>query len=312
MKKLKLATLLCAAVIIAGTGCLKDKGFDNNSYGINDPDASPKGVGFTRGIKLKNTAGINVADTPQTIKGILTISLLAGKPAQEDIHIKLALDPTILSEYNAANGTIIEEFNPALYDLGSTDVILPKGQQLLDISIRVPSTLALDPLKTYGIGLRIVAVDPGYTISGNQNRILVEVGLKNRYDGVYNLKGYHNRDPYTFPYDTEEYMITAGPVSVAFYWPQKNDFGHPIGVAPGVTNWYGNTIAPVVVFDPLTDLVTDVFNAGGATPITMFTGAGAGISRYEPSTKTIYVSWNYNANPLRAFFDTLVYTGPRP
>jgi hypothetical protein len=312
MKKVKLIALALTAMVIAGTGCLKDKGFDNNEYGINDPDASAPGVGFNLGIKYKNTAGINVADTPQVISGVVNVSLFSGKPAPADVHVTLQVVPTIVTDYNTANGTTIDIFDQSLFTLSATDVVIPKGTNVALVTVTVPTTVALDPLKTYGIGLKISSADAGYTIASNHDEILVEVGLKNKYDGVYNMKGHHNRVPYTFDYDVEEYMITAGPSSVAFYWPERNDFGHPIGVAPGQTNWYGNGVAPVIVFDPATDLVTDVFNSTGAPPITMFTGAGTGVSRYEPSTKTIYVYWNYNNNPLRAFFDTLVYTGPRP
>jgi hypothetical protein len=43
----------------------------------------------------------------------------------------------------------------------------------------------------------------------------------------------------------------------------------------------------------------------------MFTGAGSRVSLFDPATHNITVDWNYNANPLRAFFDDLEYIGPR-
>ena len=41
----------------------------------------------------------------------------------------------------------------------------------------------------------------------------MSIGLKNKYDGIYTLRGYHNRVPYTFPYEVEMHMVTYGPTS---------------------------------------------------------------------------------------------------
>ncbi len=106
-------------------------------------------------------------------------------------------------------------------------------------------------------------------------------------------------------------METTGPNSVIFYYVDVNNYGHPIGVGPGVYSWYGTAISPEITFDLATNNVTSVRNVLGTTPITLFTGPGSFPSRYDPVTKTIYVSWNYAGNPLRAFFDTLTYIGPR-
>ena len=44
MKKITLLAL--AAITMVSTGCLKDKGFENQEYGIKDPSSSPAGIGF--------------------------------------------------------------------------------------------------------------------------------------------------------------------------------------------------------------------------------------------------------------------------
>ena len=312
MKRIKIFGLLLTAIVIAGTGCLKDKGFEDHQYGINDPDNSPAGIGFNLGIKLRNTAGVLVADTAQTISGLVNVMLFSGQLATADIHVTLQVDPTIIADYDTTNGTLIEALDPTLYNFNA-DVVIAKGSNLAKVIVTIPTTVPLDPTKTYGIGFRITGVDAGYTIASNENRLLLEVAIKNRYDGIYSLTGFHNRDPYNFPYNVEEYMITAGPNSAAFYWPEKNDYGHPIGIAPEQTNWYGNVVAPVVVFDLTTNEITDVYNGNSGGPvISPYSGSPTQHNYYDPATKTIYVSWEYNGNPLRAFFDTLVYTGVRP
>jgi hypothetical protein len=312
MKKIKFLSFFLGTVLIAGTGCLKDKGFENGEYGINDANNSPAGLGFNKGVNYKVNIGLDLSSSSQTISNQATIMLMSATPAQSDISVTLEVDPTIIDNYNNTYGTSIETLDPALYSISSLTVVIPRGAKQVDLPIVIPSTAGLDANSTYGIGVRIASADAGYVLSSNMRELLISIGLKNRWDGVYELKGYHNRTPYTFPYDVEMNMETYGPSDVIFFWPDVDDYGHPIGVAPGSVSWYGTAVQPVVSFDLATDLVTNVYNVGaGGPPITMFTGAGSGVSRYDASTKTIYVSWNYNNNPLRAFFDTLTFLRPR-
>jgi hypothetical protein len=142
----------------------------------------------------------------------------------------------------------------------------------------------------------------------------VQFSIKNKYDGVYNLTGYHNRVPYTFPYETTMHMVTVGPDAVYFFWPLVGGEGHPIGLGPNnAMSWYGPCVAPYVKFNTTTNLVTQVYNGSAAacTPITLFTGAGSRLSKWDPATRDMTVDWNYGGNPLRAFFDDLEFIRPR-
>jgi hypothetical protein len=312
MYKMRMMSLILAGLVVTSTGCLKDKGFENGEYGINDANNSPAGLGFNKGVSYKVNIGLDLSSSSQTISNQATIMLMSSTPAQSDISVTLEVDPTIIDNYNNTYGTSIEALDPAMYNISSLTVVIPRGAKQVDLPIEIPSTATLDANSTYGIGVRIASADAGYVLSSNMRELLISIGLKNRWDGVYELTGYHNRTPYTFPYDVEMNMETYGPSDVIFFWPDVDDYGHPIGVAPGSVSWYGTAVQPVVSFDLATDLVTNVYNVGaGGPPITMFTGAGSGVSRYDASTKTIYVSWNYNNNPLRAFFDTLTFLRAR-
>jgi len=314
MKKIKILSLLLVAIAFAGTGCLKDKGFDNHEYGINDPDNSPAGVGFLNGIRFRNVVGLNLSPDPQIITTELTVSVLAAKIPTSAVTVRLQLDPTIVTDYNAANGTSISPLDPSLYSITSLDLVIPAGSKNVAAELKIPSTVTLNPNETYGLGFKIVSAD-GYVIATNQNQILLEIGLKNKYDGIYSLNGVHNRPPattYGYPYrNVEMFMITAGVSDIAFFFPDVDDYGHPIGVGPSTLSWYGTAIGPVITFDPATDKVANVFNAGGATPIGLYTGTIPTNNYYDPATKTIYVAWQYNNNPDRAFFDTLVFKSAR-
>lgn len=191
MKKIKFLTLLLVAIAVTGTGCLKDKGYDNQQYGINDADASPAGVGFTLGVNFFNNTGLTLTDQPQLVdSAVVTISLLSGKPATTDVVVKVQVDPALLTDYNAANSTNIIPLDPALYNISTVDVVIPAGKTKGIIEINVPSTTTLDPNETYGLGFRILSVDGGYVIASNERTILLSIAIRNIYDGRYTSNGY--------------------------------------------------------------------------------------------------------------------------
>ncbi len=307
------AVLALALLSFTFTGCLKDKGFENYQYGINDPDTQPPGIGFPLAAKAINGIGLDVSGSAQTVNGMFYLNLNAGNPAPADVTVTLEIKSAeLIGAYNTANGTSIQVLNPSLYTFPLT-VTIPAGARNIDIPFVVPSTLTLNPNLSYGIAVRIASVTGNYVIADNLRNLLVQFSIKNKYDGKYNLTGYHNRVPYTFPYETTMHMVTTGPNAVYFFWPEVGGVGHPIGIgANNALSWYGPTVAPVVVFNTTTNLVSSVYGGDPAgPPITMFTGAGSRLSKWDPATRNITVDWNYNNNPLRAFFDNLEYLGPR-
>ncbi len=307
------AFLALALLSFTLTGCLKDKGFENYQYGINDPDTQPPGVGFPFAAKAMNGYGLDVSGSPQTVAELTFLNLNAGNPAPADITINLAIKSTeLISAYNTANGTNIQVLTPTLYTMPTT-VTIPAGARNVTVPLVITSTLSLNPNIAYGIAIQITSASGNYIVAENLKNLLIQFSIKNKYDGVYNLTGYHNRVPYTFPYQTTMHMVTSGPNAVYFFWPLVGGVGHPIGLGPNnALSWYGPTVAPVVVFNTSTNLVTNVFGSDPAgPPITMFTGAGSRLSKWDPATRNMTVDWNYNNNPLRAFFDDLQYLRAR-
>ncbi|GAA4319769.1 DUF1735 domain-containing protein [Flaviaesturariibacter amylovorans] len=321
MKKTVLYSAVAIASLVAVTGCLKDKDFEDQKYGIQVNDTKPA-VAFAQEASGVNV-GITSAATPVVIAGpALTIE--GQRTATVDVPVTIVADESVVTAARAAgraegSGDSALAILPAgTYTLSNMSPVIRKDSGFVNnLTISITNTQALNPDSTYAIGYRITNVGGGYQVAENSRTVLVRINIKNKYDGVYQLTGYHNRTPYTFRYNTEMHMITQGPASVYFYWPEVNSKGHPIGVGPNNSlSWYGAAISPIVTFNTTTDLVTDVRNLDASVPITMFTGAGAGVSRFRdnPGTTndTMFVYWNYNNNPLRAFFDTLVYKSPRP
>src|SRR5687767_7999048 len=159
MKKIILASALFAAMGFTFTGCLKDEGFENHEYGINDPDSAPAGVGFPLATKAKNVVGLDAGvATLQSVNGLLFVNLLAGKPAAQDVHVTITLNNALVTAYNAANGTNIQIMSPTLYNIPTLNVTIPAGQTFAQVPINIPSTVPLDPSNSYGLGFTITAV----------------------------------------------------------------------------------------------------------------------------------------------------------
>ena len=191
-----------------------------------------------------------------------------------------------------------------LYSLPLT-VTIPAGETLVRVPVTVTSTNTLSSTATYGIGITISSVDGGLLIAENQKNLLIEIAIKNKWDGRYRLRGYHNRPGLSAPYNEEVYMITSGANSVNMWWPALGAFAHPLN---GGATYYGS-FTHNYYFNS-----SDVITAWDWTPYatTLPVAVGPG-SRYDPATKIIYFYGWYNNNPgARAFFDTLTYLGPRP
>jgi hypothetical protein len=320
MKKFFYASAIFTAMLFVLSGCLKDKGFENGLYGINDPDTQPPGIGFPRALAAKYTIGVDLSPNAQVVNGVLYVNVNGGQPVSSDVTVTLQLNDALRTAYNAANGTNILAMPSNLYNFPLT-ITIPAGQRNAQIPLNLTSTASLDPNQSYGIGVSITSVTGGYKIADNMKNLFIEIGLKNKYDGRYELRGYHNRSPYTFPFTTEVELWTTGPSSVGMYWPLGGDFGQPIGVGVGAVNWYGPAVSPNFTFDPVTNLVTGISGMpANAVTLDLVTNDqtadanpdGPIVNRFEPGPpKKIYVVFQYNGNNLRRFYDTLTYLGPR-
>jgi hypothetical protein len=313
MKNITSKLLLFATVVLVGTGCLKDKGFENHEYGINDPDSSPAGVGFPLASNARNPFGADVATNIQirfesdpAPAGVAVTYNAANAPAN-DVKVNLAVDNTIITSYNTANNANILTLAAAGFTV-PTSVVIPAGKRIAYVPIVLTNTATLDPTKEYGIGIKITSVEGGAQIMRNRQNLLVTINIKNKYDGVYNLRGYHNRPGLDAPYNTTVHMVTSGPRSVSMFWPSPgpNIYAHPLQAA---TTYYGS-FTTNFTFDANDKLVSWDWSPYTTTlPVAVSPTSN---SRYDPVAKIIYFHGWYNNNPgARAFFDTLRYLRAR-
>ncbi|HEX6193234.1 MAG TPA: DUF1735 domain-containing protein [Chitinophagaceae bacterium] len=304
MKRLFIApALLIATTAIVLGGCLKDEGFDNHEYGINDPDTQPPGIGFPDAARTTASYAIENVATPQTIDAPF-VNLEYGKTAPSDIHVNLVLNPTLVTNYNAANGTSYVVPAPNLYSISSLKVTIPAGGRNVTLPIVIPSAKAMDITKTYALGFTIESVDEsGYTIAKNLQNVIIIIAVKNAWDGTYEVRGYAVR---------QGDAVLTGPVG-----PIERDFKTSAATAIqwlGSVPWAngGNSQLPAgyepnITLDPVTNKVTSITSSNGAVSMDPLYD-----NRYDPATKTFYIQWGYTTPAIRRFTDTLRYLHPRP
>lgn len=288
------------AISIALGGCIKDKDFAANRYGVNNPQGSPVGVGFPESANDINTSSIENVSTAQTLQ-VALVNLLSDEPAEQDIHVKLALKPSLVSDYNTATGESLQVLPANTYAITSMTALIPKGQRTATLTLQIPDAANnLDLTKGYALGLEITSVqEPGIVIAQNQKEVLIGIAIKNKYDGIYSMRGYTLRAG--FPGQTGNFtgkeigLITAGVSSVDFSKLQIWSDGSGVGIG-----------IPRLIIDQATNKVV-ITSPGGASNLPGYD------SRYEPATRTFYIGFTWGAGPsARVAIDTLVFNRPRP
>lgn len=322
MKKIAFFSLLLS--VLGLTGCLKDKGFEDHKYGINDPDDSPVGIGFPEAQNKINNRSIDAKSTPQALSDP-TIVLFGSEPATQDIHITLVANPSLITAYNTANGTSLVALTSSQYSIPSLQLTIPKGERMAKMTINFPNASTIDPTKFYALGFSVASVsEPGYTIASNFKDFLLGVAIKNKYDGIYRVTGTfvdatNATFTSTYPH-SNVHLITSGPNSVTVY-RNINGVLTPgyLFSAAGAGTFYGN-FGVVLTFDPATDKIISVTNhygqpsSNGRSAAVDPSGDAEGKNRFFPadhSIKAKYFMLQPGATIRSRFDEVYTYTGAR-
>ena len=303
---------LAASVIFGMTSCLKDKGYDNGTTG-HDLSSVPKiiEIGFGNETAKSKTFALSFED--QSVqRTVFYVRLAAAEPAAEDITVTLDTTGTAvaLAAINAAYEPLPTSFyttNPA-----GLSVVIPKGQREVPV-VLTTNAIQFDPSTTYGIVYKIKSVSSSnYNISGNYGTYTVLFGAKNKYDGIYRGKGY------TFMGNTNTTAPFLWSIDCAWDLNLTTTAGNKVAMDAkpvfrnGSIIFFGG-IFPEIVFDNNTNKVTAISPDGPGNAYAYgFPAAQTPTydSRYDPATKTIYVSYNI-INTTWYATDTLIYCGPR-
>ena len=299
---LSLSCLLAGLLIISS--CKRD-----TIYGDITPNTDRVIVEFA---DAKNVHSVSTDYSTNVVTvDMADLEFMVRSVVKSNVTVNLLPSSVVVNDYNTANGTSYTPLPVGLFALESAAIELTPGERKKKVRIRIkPSDIATGD---WAIGFSITSVSAG-EVSQIANKVMVTIAVKNKYDGVYHLKGFFTRTdnpPYNGPFETDVEMVTTGPNSVAMYWPDFGDYYQPFSNAGTLTAF--SNVDPEVFFSA-SDQVSTINNYTGdpaAGPfMTPYPGAN---SRFVPgATPAIYLKYYYNTNPAnRIFADTLIYTGPR-
>lgn len=238
----------------------------------------------------------------------------------------------LLDAYNDENGTEYELLPTNAYSITNASGVTVSGNSWtinmaakeLDRAISITLNKALlDLSKQYAFGLQITSSTVGEPSLGTGSGI-VNVLIKNDYDGVYEVTGTMvdvTSADFTAKSPMEYHLVTTGAASVAGWDPDVyEDFITPILNAGANSGW--GAFSPVFTFNPATHEIVSVTNYFGQPAPSNGRYAeldNTGDNVYDPVTKTIKVKFKMfqpSVVPLpnaRVTFDwTMEYVGPRP
>lgn len=232
-------------------------------------------------------------------------------------------DAAAITAYNAAHSTNYIALPAEAYTVDASNpksgddwtLKFDAGEFAKPVRIQLDAS-KLDLSKQYAFGFKIKDA-AGSAISNAYNNLLVEVGVKNKYDGVYEVTGTmvdaaNAALVGTYPLTWE--LRTAGSSKVKVYDKTTQTQTHLISNA-GSPSQYGQ-FGIDVTFNATTDEIESITN-----PLLGSLGRQAaldesGENRYDPATKTIKIKYFMLQpsviTPWRTSFDeTWVYKGPR-
>lgn len=314
--------ILFLTIIAVGASCIKEvdvnEGMPNNEKTI---------IKLPQAAEEIFTFALDAVDRIDTLK-VLEVrrDAVSNGELNAALTVKIAPNNGAITAYNTANGTNLVPFtnytlisdNGVTMDGANYVVPFAAGEFVKFIKISF-NTSKLDLSKRNAMAFKIID-GGGATISASQEA-LVEIAIKNKYDGVYRIEGtmidYANAAlTGSFPQDVE--LITTGATTVKMIPIDLGIEGHLI-LSAGSLSYYGS-YGPVFKFDE-NDNVIEVVNIYGQPAGNTRSAAldPSGVNKWDAATKTMTVKYVMKqpsvitAPPnIRVLFDEVfTYLGPR-
>lgn len=284
-------------------------------------------------IKFKDAdfqlVAFNLVTTPQSFEVDVRRDIPNEAELNKTTSVVVTLDPNVITAYNTANGTSYIPLGAGDFNVDASTprsgnnitVTFAPGEFAKTIKIVVPNASTLNPNDSYALGFKIASAD-GAKIS-TMNSIVVEVGLKNKYDGRYTMTGTMvdvSSAALVLKQPTEIHLVTTGASSVEMYNAGTSiaSFLYLFPIMNGTTESAYGAFLPIFNFDAANN-VTSVINSYGQ-PASNTRSAQidpTGINKWDEATKTLRVKFfMYQPNTVavgpRTSFDlTFTYLGPR-
>jgi hypothetical protein len=256
-------------MVIVGTGCLKDKYFDEGKAGT-DIDKSNK-ILEIMGPIVGSYGQILDFSLSDTTVNMVTLNLAADQPSSEDIKVTLAVDPAVITEYNARTGENFDPLPASKFSFSTLEVTIPKGEReaVLQGTILDPSFLETGK---FALGVKIVSSSsPSVKVSGNYGKQVVALRVKNKYHGLYHATGvFTHPTAGPRPIDEDKELATVEPNSVLANLGDLGGAGYQMVLAVQPDN-------------------TVTITKSGATPSIQYLGPNF----YDPVNKAFNLHYSY-------------------
>ena len=323
----KIPILSLSVLALFLTSCLKDEEFEDGEIQSVSSQGTQKVVEIS--LTATNTSNflplaLNLKNGDTTFN-LVPVTLASDKPATEDIKVTLVLNAGLIGEANTANGVNNEAapagvytiINPAANSGPGYVVTIPKGSNTGYLQIKINPNNFLG--QAYALGFQISKIEPaGYIISTNLGSGVVGIGIKNKYDGVYEIDENSTLvdivspalssvpgDPYPF----EVHLITISATKNVMFVPGLG-YGHLIA-----GNSYYGEFSPIFEFDPATNKVVGVTNYFGDPSPTRARGGQldpTGINQVDADGNIdVKYIMTQGGSPRTTFTEHLEYVGPR-
>lgn len=245
-------------------------------------------------------------DLVDGFKDVVLLRIVRDAPnsseLQKPVVVKIKNDTSVVGAYNREHHTEYESVPAEAYTIDTSNplannewtVSFAAGEFAKEIKIKL-NPIKLDLTAQYAFGFSLLSADYG-KLSQGLGRVMVEVGAKNRYDGVYEVTGtmvdYVNpalTGYYPFTYE----LRTSGPHQcIAWDMTVWGDIMHPI-LSGGAPSGYG-AYGLVINFKPdgsgvIESIVNYYGQPAGNTRSAKL--APDGVNTWDPESKKITVKY---------------------
>jgi len=327
---IKKSLILMLALSVAALSCLKDKAFENGEIqSVHSTGSTPKIIEIKlTAASTRNVLGLSFDESlVDTVIDLIPVNLATAEPASQDIHVTLTQNDQIVTDYNAANtdttvtpqnpdpsGKVTHYLIPTAYTIVNPGgvVIIPKGSHTGYLQMKFKPSDFLGA--TYALGFTISKVDEsGYSISGNNQKGMVIINIKNQFEGDYTVTGWFFHPSAGRAINEVKHLSTVNASRVEGPFA---DFGSALTFQFSIinnvaTNWSSDAFlstAFMVNDNPGGTSYSNPSNEGHLPGDASFNKTIYN-NTYDPVTKTFYLHYGYNAGVVggEAVFTRQIY-----
>jgi len=301
MKRILIKSSIIVSLVMAMTGCKKD---------IDVLATAQAGATPAVGFGLSNVDALSIGVDAATTKLDTAIKLFSSSSGSAST-VTLAVDNTIVTDYNTANSTSYDSMPSSVYTF-PTSVSISSGSKEGDAKLSVDIAKFLTFGTEFALGVTITKVSGGpNAVLSDHSKVFILIQVKNPYDADYTVTGYLFHPSSSRAIKLTKHLTTSGAVTsygdVGDLGGSGYQFQFDVSSANKLTNWVSGGATPVA---PKAGFMT-MDNPGGLTMM----ASGAAVNpqpgsspyvvstynnTYDPSSSTFWMHYGYysGGNPL--------------